>query len=273
MDKILITAFFSALAGLIAAIMAIVKLINEKEGKTSQYRQEWTISVRNCLANLVAKINSLSRSMLYLKKLSAKIDALYKIEPKSEKESTKVSKAIDFIENRINQVQDDILVTRKEIHEAFAQASLHFKPNDDSFKPVEEVFAKIMALFYGMGEKTEPAEVEKDILLLKKLSDDINNACRVILKQVWEDIKKGEPTYITTKRWAFVSVAVMTVILFVIGWFSIPLIENTKSMNCNDAISIKNTLITKPEASNVVNVKEDSAKKVSKEVTNTKKLE
>jgi len=58
MDKILLTAFLSALAGFITAILSIVKLVNEKESKTTDYRQNWTDSVRGELANLIGLLNA-----------------------------------------------------------------------------------------------------------------------------------------------------------------------------------------------------------------------
>lgn len=58
MDKILLTAFLTALAGFITAALSIVKLVNEKESKTSEYRQLWTDSVRKALSDLIGNINA-----------------------------------------------------------------------------------------------------------------------------------------------------------------------------------------------------------------------
>ena len=59
MDKILLTAFLTALAGFVTAALSIVKLVNEKESKTTEFRQAWTDSARKALADLIAKINSI----------------------------------------------------------------------------------------------------------------------------------------------------------------------------------------------------------------------
>jgi hypothetical protein len=58
MDKIFLTAFLSALAGFITATLSIVKLVNEKESKTTEYRQAWTDSLRKSFAELIGLINA-----------------------------------------------------------------------------------------------------------------------------------------------------------------------------------------------------------------------
>lgn len=68
MDKVLLTAFLTALAGFITAALSIVKLVNEKESKTTEYRQAWTESVRTAMAELIAKINAKASTMVSAKK-------------------------------------------------------------------------------------------------------------------------------------------------------------------------------------------------------------
>jgi hypothetical protein len=60
MDKLLLSTFFALLAGCIAAIMSFVKLVNDKESRVTDHRQEWTQSVRQVLADLVAHASTLS---------------------------------------------------------------------------------------------------------------------------------------------------------------------------------------------------------------------
>jgi len=69
MDKILLTVFLSALAGFITAALSIVKLVNEKESKTSDYRQAWTETARTAFSELIASINSLAALLASNKKV------------------------------------------------------------------------------------------------------------------------------------------------------------------------------------------------------------
>lgn len=60
MDKWLLAAFVSSLAGFFTAIVSVVKLVNEKENKTSSYRQEWTTSIRSVFADFSSTLLALT---------------------------------------------------------------------------------------------------------------------------------------------------------------------------------------------------------------------
>ncbi|QVE15078.1 MULTISPECIES: hypothetical protein [Pseudomonas] len=69
MDKILLTAFLTALAGFITAALSVVKLVNEKESKTTEFRQSWTESARAALSDLIAKLNFHVTNVVHVKDL------------------------------------------------------------------------------------------------------------------------------------------------------------------------------------------------------------
>jgi len=51
-DRILVTLFVSVLVAFVTAALSIVRLVNDKEGKTTDYRQAWTDSVRKSLESV-----------------------------------------------------------------------------------------------------------------------------------------------------------------------------------------------------------------------------
>lgn len=60
LDKIVISSFFALLAAFITAVVSFVKLVNDKEARVSDHRQEWTTSARDALADLISKVSALS---------------------------------------------------------------------------------------------------------------------------------------------------------------------------------------------------------------------
>ena len=136
MEKLLLGAYLSALAGFFAAVLSIVKLVNEKENKTSEFRQDWTISVRESFSDLAAKLISMSAHAEYQKRL-AELDATL-----SKKESPLHEKRLEMIRKTYVRVGEEISVTRHDLYQSYARCKLHFKPNEPLFKPIEINFSQ-----------------------------------------------------------------------------------------------------------------------------------
>lgn len=220
MDKILLTAFLSALAGFITAILSIVKLINEKESKTTDYRQAWTESVRTSLANLIGQLNAQVghiTSAVENKSLLTKIIS----EKEKNKDDSEFLSTLDIINNlnkdNLKENLNAIRQIRKEIHETYALTRLHFKPNDLSFNRIEQKFDVIMGILNEL-DKTEDSS--KRATLKEKVhgvAEEITGYARDILKTEWETVKTGEPAYHRTKQWSIYGSVLMLFILISIG--------------------------------------------------------
>lgn len=215
MDKILLTAFLSALAGFITAILSIVKLVNEKESKTTDYRQSWTDSVRKAFADLVALINAQASQIANTRETQATLMNL--LNPATIPDEAMRKRGLDFNENRLSEHDNAVRDTRRALHEAYALARLHFKPNDLSFNRIEQKFDVAMALLNELAK----ADADADRAALKEkvhaTAAEITFYARDILKTEWETVKRGEPAYQLTKKWSIGGSLLMLFVLVSIG--------------------------------------------------------
>ena len=228
MDKILLTAFLTALAGFITAALSIVKLVNEKESKTTEYRQAWTESVRGALAELIAKINSKASTLVGARKLGFQLEKIVKdAQNASEFEKELKRDTAEFFRKAFKDGLDNANVLTQEIHHAYAKVRLHFKPDDLSFNRVENKFEYCMS-------KIADLKVERDTEKLNALKEQVHSATneitafsRSILKTEWETVKLGEPAYKRTKKWSIWICIVMLFVLLTIGIHAV--VSYTKS--------------------------------------------
>lgn len=218
MDKVLLTAFLTALAGFITAALSIVKLVNEKESKTTDYRQAWTESVRGALAELIAKINSLATTVVGAKKLSASHERLMKEHSKAEGPEKEVKKSLaDFHREAFKDGLYRANLLTQEVYHAYSRVSLHFKPDDLSFSRIEHKFDYCRT---KLAELKEEADIQKLGVIKEQVhsaANDITNMSRGILKTEWETVKLGEPAYKSTKKWSVWCCIVMLFLLVTIG--------------------------------------------------------
>lgn len=212
MDKILLTAFLSALAGFITAILSIVKLVNEKESKTTDYRQAWTESVRDAFTDLIANINNQAAQLKSEAELREKLSNQYDDNINGEKD-----RFLTFNEARLKDIQERAYETRRCIYESYASVRLHFKPNDLSFNRVEQKFDSAITLLNSIPNTNESQERVALKEKIHAISDEITGYARDILKTEWETVKKGEPAYKKTKKWSVGTSIVMLFILISIG--------------------------------------------------------
>lgn len=219
MDKLLLTVFLSSLAGFITAVLSIVKLVNEKENKTTEYRQSWTDSVRTSLALLVSNLSTQAANLV---SLHGGVDGIVASNnSKSDADISEGDKRLNaIIDNRVKEDMAAVRAMRREIHHSYAHTRLHFKPNDISFGRIEQKFDVIMAMMDDFGKLSgRENEGERRVHREKIFSavGDLTNYSRDILKTEWESVKKGEPAYQTTKRWSFIGGTAMLAIIFTVG--------------------------------------------------------
>lgn len=238
MDKVLLTAFLTALAGFITAALSIVKLVNEKESKTTDYRQSWTESARESLAELIGNLNSFAsstnNSLLHHHTF---IELIKKTPP--EEEHAKIIHQETININK--QLLQDNAVSQKEnlqkIYHTYAKVRLHFKPDDLSFNRIEQKFD------YCMGKIDEMRSTKKKSKRLKikeqihAATGDMSSYARHILKTEWETVKIGEPAYKKTKKWSIWACVAMLFVLFTIGIHAAIEYSNHKPANTGITIN------------------------------------
>lgn len=214
MDKLLLTAFLTALAGFITFVLSIVKLVNEKESTTTGYRQAWTDSVRSCLASLIGKLNSTAAMVASHKN---NIDLRNELFGKEEGTADDDHKRVkDYIESNMKATVEARRALKKETYEAYALARLHFKPNDISFSRVEHKFDAAMSLIEQLEVEDEKSNRSALKEKIHAEVSEITGYCRDILKTEWETVKRGEPTYQITKQYSiYGGIGTLTVLLLI----------------------------------------------------------
>lgn len=223
-DKVLLAIFLSVLAGFFTAALSIVKLVNDKENKTTDYRQAWTDSLRKCFADLISNINLLA-SCLADKHLS--LDDANELAAQTLEQEGKEKSIPEFAKNlgsyfdkRIHDQSAHIQELQRNLHQSYALTRLHFKPNDLSFSRVEQkvdVIVEMLQKLTSMRGK----EVAADRLVLREklhaAATELTGYSRDILKTEWEAVKKGEKAYQRTKTWSIVSGGIALFVLIIFG--------------------------------------------------------
>lgn len=220
MDKILLTAFLSALAGFITAVISIVKLVNEKESKTTDYRQAWTDSIRKAFADLIANINSQAARTIAAAGVRDNLNRVASRDDETEDEddeSPKSKRALDHLEKALADHRIALHETKRAIYESYALARLHFKPNDLSFNRIEQKFDVLEGLLTDLSKSDSEGDRAAIREKIHSGANEIAGYARDILKTEWEMVKRGEPAYQLTKKWSIGSSIVMLLILLSIG--------------------------------------------------------
>jgi len=221
-DRFLLTLFVSVLVAFVTAALSIVRLVNDKERKTTDYRQAWTDSVRKSLADLVSNINAISGAFVSRSEYAEKINVMLRKQRSNNIEKLPEGEATlhNFFAEQIAAEEEHIRSLRRDLYESYALTRLHFKPNDLSFARIEQKFDVVVGLLNDIrAAKGETAK--EDMAAIKEkihaVAAEITGYARDILKTEWENVKRGEPAYQRTKVWSIVGGAVAFVILLVIG--------------------------------------------------------
>ncbi|MFP3926001.1 hypothetical protein [Pseudomonas sp. W5-36] len=219
MDKILLTAFLTALAGFITAALSIVKLVNEKESKTTEFRQAWTLSARASLAELIASINSYVSAVVSSKDIGKGLfDNLKRLHnTEGEQESKLLGNVVDQQFEQHHAARARAVALYPQVQQAYASARLHFKINDPEFTPLEH---KYDYCAHKIEELLDQDDDKKWDVLREQVfnaTSEMTVFSRSLLKAEWEKVKKGESAYQKTKRWSVWFCVSMLVLLIAIG--------------------------------------------------------
>lgn len=217
MEKILLAAYLSVLAAFITAAASIVKLVNEKESKTTDYRQSWTESVRNSLSHLIGCISLQATYLPNRSDLQEKLGAIHKTKPAPENQDDKTV-AKTFLIDGLAEMNTSIRKNREDIEKFFALTSLHFKPNDETYSRIEQKYHQIDELFHKLValDTSEKKDAERSELKMKAKAAvaDLTAISRYILKTEWEYVKAGEPSYKKTKAWStYIGIGAFTILI------------------------------------------------------------
>lgn len=218
MDKILLTAFLTSLAGFITAALSIVKLVNEKESRTTEFRQAWTESARAALAELISKITSQASLLAsHNKTIASHLRLSDQMKSNGEAENALLKDFLDFQRQVLKDNMDISKRLTQEMHHAYATVRLHFKPNDPDFQVVEQKFEICRSLLSQLREEQRPEKWEGLAEKVRSTANELTEQSRYILKKEWETIKQGESAYKLTRKWSGRTCIIMFFILLVIG--------------------------------------------------------
>lgn len=221
MDKLLYSSFFALLAAFITAVISFVKLVNDKEGRVSDHRQEWTTSARNSLADLVSKITALIDFIEEREFRSSQCHMLSKNlkDTSDSDEKKRIEHGLEFQKNMLQAANTAILETWKELHNAYNHSRLHFRLNDPLFLSVERITESIISNLRRLKEVAHEDEKNASRIRneLSSQTSELVTVARGLLKSEWEKIKEGEPAYIQSKRFSKLTGIVFFFILISVG--------------------------------------------------------
>lgn len=262
MEKILLGAYLSVLAAFITAVSSIVKLVNEKESKTTDYRQSWTDSVRKSLSQLIASISLQANYIAKREQIKTKLAAhIVPQNPNREKANDAIT---DFLKDRLQSINDLINENQQTIQQNYALTALHFKPNDEIFIKIENKVDQAEQLLQEMVEITGSDQDGKRNVIKEKIltiTNEVSQTSRFILKTEWETVKKGEPAYKTTKNWSlYIGISTFAV-LVISGIYILALsqasrnnLSITQSSNDKTPQTQPSTLKESPEINQTVKI-------------------
>lgn len=214
MDKILLVAFLSSFAGFITAVISIVKLVNEKENKTSEFRQSWTDSVRTTISDLSARLIEMVSGLEYHERL---VDIEKKLQRRT---GANIEKRLNTVSELLKEVRKTMITSRHNFNQSYALCKLHFKPDDNDFKAIEDIVDSVRKESKSMAAETD-TKVRREMRSQNiTKSRKIIEIGRQILKNEWERVKEGENVYKQTKVYSFYGGIFMLVMLLILGYFS-----------------------------------------------------
>lgn len=241
MDKILLVTFLSSIAVFITAVISMVKLVNEKENKTGEFRQLWINSVRTCISDLAAKLTAVTEGLEYQKRL---MDLSTRL---AEKEGEINEKRRNDVEETLKTVRSELTEHHHDLYQSYALCKLHFKPNENEFKPIEEKFN----LIFKKNDAISKSKVKADRFEMKfenyAYIEEIIEVGRSILKKEWERVKSGENIYIRTKQYSFFGGIFMLFLFLSVAGYALFFPPGKVENNSNDD-QIYSKAVIKPDA-------------------------
>lgn len=247
MEKILVSSLFALLAAVLTAVISFVKLVNDKEGKVSDFRQQWIISVRESIAKLLSKIAALclvlEERAVRSQNFNSYKEHVLKAKSDNEKELLTVSMEYELsMLEKANTQKSELL---REVHEANQLSRLLFKQNDSDFIGIESKIDSILVLLRSTEEREyvfEKVKLKETTGRIDVLCSEILGLTRLALKSEWERVKKGEVVYIKTKtaaKWGGVFFFFVFLTLGIHGYIA---------SHKNDSLRSQSESITQKEA-------------------------
>ncbi len=175
-------AIGAVLAALIAGFFSLLNLVTSKEQKVSEFRQAWIDELRQEVARYSSAVTYLS--VCY---------SAYRNKNKDEKD---IFKFYETVRESYEQV----------VH-TYTAISLRINKNEKN-----EAIRKANEEFLAALDRIRELFNEGSLKEARVHCDTLREKCKPILKEEWERVKKGEPTYSRTK-----SVATAILIVGLVG--------------------------------------------------------
>lgn len=226
MENILFSTVVGFFAVFLTSVLGFTKFINDKEGKVSEFRQEWTNSIRETLSNLISSISTLfdlyEKSNKIAKRCNSITSELNSLDKESSEFSTK-NELLQHNKNYLATIIEEIIKIRSNINQYAYNSHLHFKPNDTEYSHIESKIQNIENIISEVSEKLENGSLEEKTKYIstkkmeaEKICNEITLKSRFILKNEWERIKAGEDNYKKTKKIFKTSSLILTIIIIIL---------------------------------------------------------
>lgn len=267
MDKLVLSLLLSLLAGFLTAVATFVKLVNDKEAKVTEFRQQWTDSARQALARVVSQLRYFCSLVSEQINLDSDFDRLSKnISKKNSPETVDDNLIQGLLDSQIKEreaLRVAFRENRESIHSAYALAKLHFKPDDQEFYHIQNQIDQAISII----DSWRPSRDESsDTLRLKMevIVESLTSKSRAILKGEWEKIKGGEHSYKQTRIWAkrggLIGAGALAVVFC---WFGVEALLNWKELSDRHIFSNPSSVSSEIRKSQIQPTETDSTKDIT----------
>ncbi|ELJ8822801.1 hypothetical protein [Vibrio parahaemolyticus] len=178
--------FYAALgticAAIITSVFVFINLINSKEQKTSEFRQDWINALRQNISEFTAVTTTFASMMIY-------IDSF-------DTEDEKIKRESDFYKENIDIAND--------ITKYYNNIQLYVNPIEN------RTFLSALSKVHSLVTSKRVISSEE----ITEANKDLVTEAQSLLKSEWKRVKRGEMTYRVTKLGVFALFAFLTYTLF-----------------------------------------------------------
>ncbi|EOV9226885.1 hypothetical protein [Vibrio parahaemolyticus] len=178
--------FYAALgticAAIITSVFVFINLINSKEQKTSEFRQDWINALRQNISEYTAVTTTFASMMIY-------IDSF-------DTEDEKVKRESDFYKENIDIAND--------ITKYYNNIQLYVNPIEN------RSFLSALSKVHDLATSKKVVRGED----ITQANQELVSEAQLLLKSEWKRVKRGEMTYRITKWGVFALFAFLTFTLF-----------------------------------------------------------
>lgn len=246
-------------AALITFIFSYIKIINDKEQKTTEFRQKWTDLVRE----------EISRSI----KCQAVVWQDHWLESKwALGKTTADTETKTLLDGKIEKAQDRILRNIEEYKKSMSCLQISLNPEErecqsliSTIKEIEIVEKRgreaLLNIFTSNGSMAsmEKTKASFDLEIAKKI-EDANDCARIVLKKEWERIKNGEESYRFAKKSSaiVISVGLFVLVVTAASYLTYIIIKPNEKADSNTITNIESQQKTEHENSSEENCSKSS---------------